>query len=353
MKNLYIIYMFLFLLTFPLPINLKMGFTVKLLKKSTRYSKLIYIIIIISLLSILCISGCHNGKSEMELIEACKVGDINKVNESLAKGVKVDSKDKAGNTPLIVAVQMNQIKIVEILLDAGSDSKIINKKGKSAIMIALEHSNSEIELLIQSHQERLAFEKVTNNKTIKSFSSFIREYPSSILVDDAVSEIYSILISRFPVDQYKSKQNRISHMDMDGYYEDYISKDLIKKKLLQAFEDNRSLLIIFIPLEINKTHSTTWKCETPLFEIAGIPVKIEKYTYWVSTWKASWSLDGWANLRKPVLVEPFNQALCSWTMDDHGRGWTGESLGFSYKGEDSNGNRISVTSSTLLGAKKN
>ena len=57
----------------------------------------------------------------MELIQSSERGDIESVKQLLKNGVDVTFKDADGRTALMAATQKNQLSIVKLLLDAGSD----------------------------------------------------------------------------------------------------------------------------------------------------------------------------------------------------------------------------------------
>jgi len=56
----------------------------------------------------------------------------------------VNARDDNGETALIMAVFNEQIKIVELLLEAGADVNVMAVNGETALMLAKEWENNEI-----------------------------------------------------------------------------------------------------------------------------------------------------------------------------------------------------------------
>lgn len=68
----------------------------------------------------------------------------------LSAGAKVDQKDAYGNTPFLNAASRNTLEIVQLLSENLTDFNRANKKGQTALMLALENNNPEVvEFLIQ------------------------------------------------------------------------------------------------------------------------------------------------------------------------------------------------------------
>ena len=78
------------------------------------------------------------------LFKAAGAGNIDLVNELIAKGANVNYKDKFGYTPLSEAVIMNRVNVVDRLLDAGADLKHVDEGGDTVIHYAAMVENPEI-----------------------------------------------------------------------------------------------------------------------------------------------------------------------------------------------------------------
>lgn len=69
----------------------------------------------------------------------------------MKQGISLDEQDSNGNTPLILAVQNQDVQKVKELIEKGCDVNITTKIGQSAIWDAFEYNNLEmIQLLIDA-----------------------------------------------------------------------------------------------------------------------------------------------------------------------------------------------------------
>lgn len=76
-----------------------------------------------------------------QFYEALKSGNVPQVNSIVAKGMRVDIPDLRGRYPLITAVEADQTRIVEYLLQKGANPKIDNSR---ALEIATHNNNAHI-----------------------------------------------------------------------------------------------------------------------------------------------------------------------------------------------------------------
>ena len=89
------------------------------------------------------------------LIQACRLGKLNKLEELIAAGVNVNARDEHNQTALNCAVYRGDIEMVKWLLHEGAD---VNAKGeypdKTALMEAATWGNVEIaEILLKAGAE--------------------------------------------------------------------------------------------------------------------------------------------------------------------------------------------------------
>jgi ankyrin repeat protein len=67
-----------------------------------------------------------------------------KVRLLVARGAQVNTRDKEARTALMFAVDRGDVEVVEALLQAGADASVINEKGASALMYALQEPSPYI-----------------------------------------------------------------------------------------------------------------------------------------------------------------------------------------------------------------
>jgi ankyrin repeat protein len=83
-----------------------------------------------------------------DLMFASSGGNIQKVTESLAKGVDVNSQDDQGKTALMYATMNGHIEIVTLLLQVNADASLKTKAGNEASWFAKKQGFKEIESLL-------------------------------------------------------------------------------------------------------------------------------------------------------------------------------------------------------------
>jgi hypothetical protein len=89
------------------------------------------------------------GTFNSDLLEAADHGYVGAVKVTLKKKeVNINTRDKYGNTPLILAVQENNIKVVKVLIGNGADVFLKNKNGVSALSLASSRKRAEIAALL-------------------------------------------------------------------------------------------------------------------------------------------------------------------------------------------------------------
>ncbi len=74
--------------------------------------------------------------SRMSLNQAIAAGDLAYVQERIGEGVRLDTRNDKGTTPLMFAAHYAQPEIVEALLDAGAEVNARNAAGLSALHLA-------------------------------------------------------------------------------------------------------------------------------------------------------------------------------------------------------------------------
>jgi len=81
----------------------------------------------------------------MDLLYAAKNGDIGRVSELLDHDADINTRDKNGDTALILALWEEQIDVVRLLIERGADTNIRGSDHDyTALMIAIQYKNIDI-----------------------------------------------------------------------------------------------------------------------------------------------------------------------------------------------------------------
>lgn len=84
------------------------------------------------------------------LHHAAKDGDWPMAKVLVDHGARVDSRDKEGNTPLLLAARYNHANTLDYLLEAHADIEARDKKGSTALLLACRHDSVRgVELLLK------------------------------------------------------------------------------------------------------------------------------------------------------------------------------------------------------------
>ncbi|MEN2998495.1 MAG: ankyrin repeat domain-containing protein [Brevinematia bacterium] len=85
---------------------------------------------------------------DKDLRISCVKGDSSGVINSIRKGADVNSRDDDGDTPLHLAVMLNNYEIVKLLVTYGANPYLRNRQGLSPIDIARDKGYEEIYLFL-------------------------------------------------------------------------------------------------------------------------------------------------------------------------------------------------------------
>ena len=77
-----------------------------------------------------------NIEGEFPLHQAARVGEIDVVQDLLAKGADKDEGNNKGHTPLIEAAIKNHLDVMQYLVEQGADKEKANINGGTALMAA-------------------------------------------------------------------------------------------------------------------------------------------------------------------------------------------------------------------------
>ena len=77
---------------------------------------------------------------QTELTQAVDEGSTSRVRELLAAGCDPNEFDAFGESPLCVAAMRNELGLLELLVQNGSDVRLANAKGWTALHFAVDHA---------------------------------------------------------------------------------------------------------------------------------------------------------------------------------------------------------------------
>ncbi len=86
-----------------------------------------------------------------ELAEAAKEGDVERVDQLISQGVKVNARGKEGWTPLMYSLTGTSTKGLKRLLERGADANLQTERGDSAVSFAAHRKESESLKILLAH----------------------------------------------------------------------------------------------------------------------------------------------------------------------------------------------------------
>ncbi len=90
----------------------------------------------------------------IDIHEAVRSGNVEKVETALKSGADVNSPDNWGRTPLIVALQQRQAPVVEMLIDRGASVATTDAWGRTPLLVATQLRNTAaIRLLLEKQSD--------------------------------------------------------------------------------------------------------------------------------------------------------------------------------------------------------
>lgn len=79
-----------------------------------------------------------------ELLEAAAAGQVERIQDLLARGASVGARDQVGMSALMFAAREGRIEAVKVLLERGSDLHAANQYGGTAFGLAMLNSRAEV-----------------------------------------------------------------------------------------------------------------------------------------------------------------------------------------------------------------
>ena len=86
---------------------------------------------------------------ETRFLVAVRNGRISALDALLAQGVSINTRDEAGNTALMIALEERQVAVARRLLERGADTNLVNREGVNALQVAVRMDLPEIVKLLQ------------------------------------------------------------------------------------------------------------------------------------------------------------------------------------------------------------
>jgi hypothetical protein len=83
-------------------------------------------------------------------LDAARTGNTEALQQLLAQGVAINTRDANGNTALTVAVRQRQAPIVRALLEMGADTRLTNREGLTALQLANQLGLADMVELLQA-----------------------------------------------------------------------------------------------------------------------------------------------------------------------------------------------------------
>jgi hypothetical protein len=141
---------------------------------------------------------------------------------------------------------------------------------------------------------------------------FIRRYGDSPSVGKAAARVGRILAKRFPAARFESN----------------MTCDELERQLLLAVRNGRPLVVAFARRQDAPADCWTWQVH--LVEIAGVAARIDELVPTIHTPDQGTFRASGPALKEPLLVEPFGEALHSWSC--RGALWRSSRAALTYVG---------------------
>jgi len=165
--------------------------------------------------------------------------------------IDIDSKDYYGNTPLIIAIDHFRIGVIKLLLNAGANPDLHNKRKESALIIAATNNKPEIVTLLLNHgadkniqnvgRETALIIAVKNNhlEIIKilldagvdpNIQNYLGETALILAAKNNKLEILEMLL-KIPIDRNIQDRNNMGALEWALYNNNVKIIDLLKEDL--------------------------------------------------------------------------------------------------------------------------
>jgi ankyrin repeat protein len=85
--------------------------------------------------------------NDLNLIDASRTGDINRVRYLLDHGIDVNQRGRNGGTPLFYAVGNDHVDVAAILISSGASLEAVDERGVTALFANLQNEQESLEML--------------------------------------------------------------------------------------------------------------------------------------------------------------------------------------------------------------
>lgn len=109
---------------------------------------------------------------EDNIFTAIKNIDYTSINVLLAEDTDIDTVDQQGNTPLMVAAKIGNMRILDILLSHNPDINKQNKNGVTALMIAAESGQYYVAKKLMERGAKISIRNENGNTALTLASKF-------------------------------------------------------------------------------------------------------------------------------------------------------------------------------------
>jgi uncharacterized protein len=72
----------------------------------------------------------------LDAVNSARTGDVSKLQEAIAKGASINSRNRLGDSLLVIAIKNNQVQYALAVLDVGGDPELADAAGVTPLMAA-------------------------------------------------------------------------------------------------------------------------------------------------------------------------------------------------------------------------
>lgn len=117
-------------------------------------------------------ANSHTDTIKDNIFTAIRSIDYTSINILLSEGTNIDTVDQQGNTPLMVAAKIGNLRILNIILAHNPDINQQNKKGMTALMIAAKTGQLQVVEKLLAHGADYSIQEKDGNTAIDLASRF-------------------------------------------------------------------------------------------------------------------------------------------------------------------------------------